>query len=358
MDRHLPSRPNLGHLRQQAKALLSDLKEGNAAAARAFIEHLPAAVALTPAKVRAAGLRLADAQSVIARKSGFSSWPSLARHVDTLRALEGAWQFVALEVDGAAMPPAAVAASRILMDGDCFRVESPEATYEGVFTINAETEPRQIDIEFVEGPEAGNWSYGIFELAGDQLTICLGLTRASRPVAFATAPDRGHALERLRRVSRTRPAAVTGGTPRATRRGADASTPPGSVETRDFDMAMTPLLERLQGEWQPTGLIRDGQEMPSEWLGFGSRVTTGNEVRVVFGGQTMVHAKMRLDETASPIAVNYMALGSQGGVVSLGIMDWAGDEARFLIAAPGQPRPRDFASLASKGLTFSQWRRK
>ncbi len=162
MKKSLPARPNLEHLRTQAKQLLSELRAGDAAAAVAFIEHLPAARRMTPEQVRRAGFRLADAQSAIARKSGFAAWPGLARHVEQLRAFEGEWQFVSLEIDGGTMPAPMTAHSRMLIDGDRFRMESPEANYEGVFTLDVEADPARIDIEFVEGPEAGNWSYGIY----------------------------------------------------------------------------------------------------------------------------------------------------------------------------------------------------
>ena len=81
------------------------------------------------------------------------------------------------------MPPVAIGGSRVLIDGDRFRTESPEANYDGEFTIDVGTEPGRIDIEFIEGPEAGNWSRGIYELDGDQLTICLGFPGVERPVA-------------------------------------------------------------------------------------------------------------------------------------------------------------------------------
>jgi len=354
----LPARPNLDHLRKQAKTLLAELKDGDVSAARTFVEHLPAASRLSPAKVRTAGFRLADAQSVIARQSGFDSWTALARHVDALRRLEGEWRFVGLQVEGTDMPAASMAASRLLMDGDRFRMESPEADYEGVFTIDAGATPMRIDIEFVEGPEAGNWSYGIFELDGGQLTICLGLTGASRPVGFSTKPGSGHALERLRRASATRPARVTGGTRTATTgAGPDTSSP--DVPPADFDIPMTPLLRRLEGEWAAVELVRDGTTMPAEWLSFGSRVATGNDVKVVFGGQTMVHAKVRIDDGVTPIAVDYLNLGGAArGRISLGIMDWVGEDARFLMAAPGHPRPSSFPSNPGTGLTLSRWRRR
>src|SRR5688500_3248091 len=100
MAKTLPARPNLDHLRAQAKPLLADLRDGKTSAAQTFIRHLPAARRMTAGGVRRAGFRLADAQSAIARQSGFDSWPSLARHVDHLRRLEGEWAFQTLEVDG------------------------------------------------------------------------------------------------------------------------------------------------------------------------------------------------------------------------------------------------------------------
>src|SRR5437762_14274828 len=159
-----------------------------------------------------------------------------------------------MQVDGADVPAAALAQSRLLFDGDRFRMESPEANYDGVFTIDVGEEPMRIDIDFVEGPEAGNQSYGIFEQHGDQLTICLGVVGATRPRAFSTKPGSGHALERLRRDSAARPAGVTGGTRREkspATKASKASTAPlaTAAEAAAFDVAMTSMLRRLEGEW-------------------------------------------------------------------------------------------------------------
>jgi uncharacterized protein (TIGR03067 family) len=344
-------------LRRQARSLLTGLADGDAAAARTFIDHLPAARSMSPARVRAAGFRLADAQSAVARKSGFGSWPALSRHVRELRALEGEWRFVSLEADGRAMPEAAFAASRLLIDGDRFRTESPEAVYEGVFTIDVEASPSSIDIEFVEGSEAGNWSYGIYGLRGDELTMCLGLVGASRPASFASAPGSRHALERFRRASPDRPHDVHGG--RHVAAGGDVSAPRDAAAIDDAaftSVAMTPLMRRLEGEWSAVELIRDGQHMPNEWLAFGSRRTSGNETTVVFGGQVMVRARVRVDETTTPVAVDYLNLaGAVKGRVSLGVMEWIGDDVRFNMSAPGQPRPADFTP--GRGRTVSRWRR-
>ena len=246
MDKNLPARPHVDHLRRQAKKLLAAFNAGDTAAARAFRDHLPAARGLNADGLRAAKLRLADAQSVVARQNGFASWPVLARHIELLRSLEGEWWFASLEVDGNPVPAEALTNTRLLLDGDRFRTESPEATWEGIFTVDAEASTPRIDIEMVAGPEAGEMCYGIFTVDGDEMTLCLGVVGASRPEDFVSRAGSGHALERLHRASKARPVNVTGGSP-----------PPAEAvdlergDPATFDGPMTPMLSRLQGVLAP-----------------------------------------------------------------------------------------------------------
>lgn len=353
MEKNLPARPNLDHLRRQAKALLSALESSDREACLTILKFLPAAEGMSAAQVQQTRFRLADAQSAIARKNGFGSWPQLARHVEQLRALEGIWGFVNLEVDGTAIPAAGLEASQLLIDGDRFRTESPEATYEGIFNINIEANPHEIDIEFVEGPEAGNWNFGIYRLDGDQLQLCLDLNSKPRPTRFSTSLGSGHAFETLQRTSQTRPEEVTGGT--ASLRPQFA--PP--EECVGFEFAAGPTLTSLEGEWTAVRIVRDGQELPPMMLPTGLRSATKNEVRISFGGRTMIHALIRLDESTDPMRVDYYNLdGECKGAIQLGIAKWIGEEACFCMVAPGTPRPTDFTSSAGSGHTFSCWRPK
>jgi len=205
MSKPLPHRPNLDHLRRQAKTLLAGIRAGNPESIRILTEHLPSAKGMSDNIVVGANWRLADAQFVIARSTGFGSWPKLAQHIDLLRSLEGVWAFESLEVDGNQVPSAHTQHSRILIDGDRFRTESPEANYEGVFNIDAEASPQHIDIEFIAGPEAGNWNHGIFRIDGDRLEICLDMGGQPRPKEFGAAPGRNHAYEVLKRESSSTP---------------------------------------------------------------------------------------------------------------------------------------------------------
>ncbi|MBS1708311.1 MAG: TIGR03067 domain-containing protein [Armatimonadetes bacterium] len=350
MDKQLPPRPNLDHLRRQAKALLADLAAGSPDAAQAFVDHLPAAARMTPNQVQEAGFRLADAHSVVARSSGFATWPALARHVASLRSMEGTWEFVTLEVDGNQLPPSMLSGSRILMDGDRFRTESPEADYEGVFTIDVEADPATIDIEFVAGPEAGNWSYGIFELDGDDLRICLGLTGAVRPTAFETAAGRAHALETLRRSDSSRPVGVDGGT-------APVAKLVPLADTTLFEGDPEEELLPLQGEWQAVQIVRDGMELPSKMRKGMRRTMSGREVTVTMSGQVIVHALVRALSAQSPVCLDYCLLDApEAGQSQLGIMEMRDAQVRFCFGPVGGERPDGFEAPKGSGRTLSVWR--
>ena len=352
MGKNLPSRPNLDHLRRQAKSLLASLASGDAEAEHTFQEFLPAAQGQSAPQVRAEGYRLADAQSAIARKSGFASWPRLARHVEQLRALEGVWTIESLQVDGQSVPPSGLKSSRILIDGDRFRTESPEATYEGVFNIDVEPGPHHLDIDFVEGPEAGNRNLGIFALDGDRLEICLDLNGEARPTAFASAPKSGHAYEVLRRTRDALPDDVKGGTkPDAAR------VAPPVPDATAFGYVASPTLDRLQGDWTATRIVRDGAELPASMLSVARRSAMRNELTISIGGRNAIEALVRVNETTSPVEIDYLNIGGMAkGTVQHGIMEWRSGEACFCMAAPGQPRPTDFTSEAASGRTLSCWR--
>jgi hypothetical protein len=74
MSRQLPVKPNLEHLREQAKELLRSVQQGETAALELFRSLVSFSAP--------ASLKLADAQHVIARDYGFGSWPKLKAHVE------------------------------------------------------------------------------------------------------------------------------------------------------------------------------------------------------------------------------------------------------------------------------------
>ncbi len=86
INKTLPLRPSLTHLRHQAKELLTKRNNGDEQAAARFEE---AHSRFKPgAGERDKKFALADAQFVIAREYGFASWPKLKEHVEQLEDVE------------------------------------------------------------------------------------------------------------------------------------------------------------------------------------------------------------------------------------------------------------------------------
>lgn len=81
-DRHFPVRPNLDQLRHQAKDLLHAIRSGDSEALAELHKH-------HPREIGAATIKLADAQLVLARSYGLSSWPRL---VTACRMTDAIWR--------------------------------------------------------------------------------------------------------------------------------------------------------------------------------------------------------------------------------------------------------------------------
>ncbi len=347
MTNNLPSRPNLEHLRGQAKALLASLHASSELAAQEFTEYLPSAKGQTPADVLNAGYRLADAQSVIARKTGFASWPALARHVDQLRGLEGTWGFLGLEVDGTSMSSMMYANSKIIMDGDRFGTEGMGGDFEGTFLIDVEAEPHHIEIQFEVGPHAGKSSFGIFELSGSELTLCLGLVGFERPTGFVTTQGSGHALERLKRL---------GAAGKVETQSDTAARP--AVAPVDFSPTPQTMVE-LHGEWSAIDVTVNGMTLPKSFAASGRRTSTGSSTVVKFGPQTMIDAETRFDPTTNPWQIDYLhRSGESAGQLQQGIARMSDGILETCLGEVGGQRPDDFSSGAGSTRVLSRWRKK
>src|SRR5262245_11282922 len=73
---------NLEQQRKRAKDLRRAHREGNIEAAVRIIRRLPRARNLSPAEALGSALTLSEAQFVVAREAGFSSWPKMRHHIE------------------------------------------------------------------------------------------------------------------------------------------------------------------------------------------------------------------------------------------------------------------------------------
>ena len=79
-SQQLPERANLEQLKKQAKSLLRAAQAKEPAALQRF-QSLPPFAQLSPAELSATRFALHDAQSVIAREYGFTSWNDMREHI-------------------------------------------------------------------------------------------------------------------------------------------------------------------------------------------------------------------------------------------------------------------------------------
>jgi uncharacterized protein (TIGR03067 family) len=112
-------------------------------------------------------------------------------------ALDGRWEVVELtrgDVAGKILPSEDVTGI-IVFTGDRFRftLESfqfsdPQAS--ATVTLDASQTPKQMDLTFTAGPDAGKTAKGVYELAGDTLKICVPAAAPfdDRPTDF-TVPE-------------------------------------------------------------------------------------------------------------------------------------------------------------------------
>src|SRR5262245_21222925 len=158
MSRELPEKPNLEHLKKQAKELLRGFHDRDAVA----VERFRSLASFS----EGANLKLADAQHVIAREYGFSSWPKLKERVEA----------VASALEPAEMLSAAVCASdadktaRVLESNPELkaRLNEPMANYGGMQAVLAavqRSDRRTIDVLLGAGADINarsrSWAGGI-----------------------------------------------------------------------------------------------------------------------------------------------------------------------------------------------------
>lgn len=91
----LPRHPSIEHLKGQARALQRRIREGDPDAVALLAEHHPRAAALDGAT-----LKLAEAQLVVARQYGFTTWPRLREYVDVVTRHSRSPHEVAVADDG------------------------------------------------------------------------------------------------------------------------------------------------------------------------------------------------------------------------------------------------------------------
>jgi RNA polymerase sigma factor (sigma-70 family) len=113
--------------------------------------------------------------------------------------LQGTWEITSIHMDG--KEPQGAEADNIKRQRFVFKGNKLIAKGEGTYAIDPGKKPKEIDLKIEEGPEAerGTWK-GIYELKGNELTLCMALPNQDRPTEFVSKEGETTVLVRLKRA--------------------------------------------------------------------------------------------------------------------------------------------------------------
>ena len=109
-------------------------------------------------------------------------------------------------------------------------------------------------------------------------------------------------------------------------------------------------LDRLQGSWNVSSLVMDGEAMPAGMLAEARIVIEGS--RFTSSGMGAVYeGTLKLDTLSNPAKLDMeFDAGPEKGNTNLGIYELDGDSWKLCLATRGTVRPKSFASKPGSGI--------
>jgi RNA polymerase sigma factor (sigma-70 family) len=113
--------------------------------------------------------------------------------------LQGTWEFVSGQFGGKEAQGAE--AEEMKKQKFVFKGDKVTSKVESEYTVDPTKKPKEIDVKIDEGPpqERGTWK-GIYELRGDELTLCMALPNMDRPSEFVSKEGDLTLLVKLKRA--------------------------------------------------------------------------------------------------------------------------------------------------------------
>jgi uncharacterized protein (TIGR03067 family) len=113
--------------------------------------------------------------------------------------------------------------------------------------------------------------------------------------------------------------------------------------------------DQLQGDWTLASGERDGQPLPEDLVKSLKRTIKGDTFVVSRDDQALAKGTFTLDPSQKPKAIDIKPEGATQPV--RGIYELDGDTFKLCYAAPGEVRPKEFATKAGSGHTLAVWKR-
>jgi uncharacterized protein (TIGR03067 family) len=119
-----------------------------------------------------------------------------------LAKLQGAWNVVAVEVNGERLPAEKTRDGKLIIKGNKYQFHVGKERIEGTYRLEPGHKPKAIDATRTNGPDKGKTLLGIYEQDGNHLKMCFAEPgKKQRPGSFITKKDAGlrmYVLERAK----------------------------------------------------------------------------------------------------------------------------------------------------------------
>jgi uncharacterized protein (TIGR03067 family) len=239
---------------------------------------------------------------------------------------EGVWQFDQVIVDGIKQPvPPFDTNKMIITKNGLYTIVQGSRITRGAIKIDPSKTPKYYDVILRAGSAKETTFSGIYELAGDELKVCLPLRDKNRPASFASNPGSGCIIHAFKR------------------------------QGRDVDPALQAVgRKELEGTWQAVTYALDGKKATEDDLKKVQLLFDAEgKTQALNDGKVFISSQTKIDLAAAPMKIDITFTdGSDKGKTSLGIYKVEDGVLTICRAAPGQSRPARFSSEAGSGLTL------
>jgi uncharacterized protein (TIGR03067 family) len=238
----------------------------------------------------------------------------------------GVWQFDQVIVDGIKQPVPPFETNKMIItkDGRYTIAQGPRIT-RGAIKIDSTKTPKHYDVVLNAGSNKSTTLLGIYELADDELKICLPLRTKDRPSSFASNAGSGCIIHVFKRQAR-------------------------NVGETLLDLGR----KELQATWQAATYALDGTAVPADNLTKVQLVFDAQgKTQALNDGKVFLASQTKIDPAAVPMTMDIsFTEGADKGKTSLGIYKIERDLLTICRAAPGKARPTGFSSEPGSGRTL------